>query len=113
MEQCNSSYYGNILTGKCESCDSNCLNCEGSISCNKCLTNFYLFNGICYNQCPIGTYPFNETINSMIIQTCRVDPCIHYIPSLTNSSLLQCMICVSPYLLSNGQCINNCPVGTY
>ncbi len=91
----------------------NCSVCGGSGDCRQCVTGTYLLNGMCYAQCPAGTYSYNSVQpNNITIQTCRVDPCIHYIQSPTNSSV-QCVICVSPYLLYNGQCVQNCPTGTY
>lgn len=36
-------------------CTDNCLTCDNS-GCNSCLTNYLLYQGLCYSTCPNGSY---------------------------------------------------------
>lgn len=44
------------------------------------------------------------------MQSCKVDPCVHYI---TVYSVRQCVVCVAPYLVNDGSCVLECPSGKY
>jgi hypothetical protein len=47
------------VSGRCEKCNDPCATCEGTV--NNCLTcsgtnaTKYVFNGVCYPECPAGT----------------------------------------------------------
>ncbi|KAL4474455.1 hypothetical protein ABPG72_007854 [Tetrahymena utriculariae] len=61
ISSCPSKYWGNTDNHKCESCDSNCYNCQSpgdQLSCTSCSGTKYLFGNTCQTNCPSGTFKF-------------------------------------------------------
>ena len=67
--QCGSGQFGNVLSGKCDLCDSSCTACLGpsNLQCFTCAANYLLYQTSCVTQCPSGFFA-NQTT-----QMC--DPC--------------------------------------
>jgi hypothetical protein len=89
----------------CQTCPTNCLQCAFSAStqsaqCTTCVSQFYLYNGVCYTNCPPSTYiQSNSCVNcSSQCATC--------------SSASVCLTCKYPYVLSQNQCLSSCPAGS-
>lgn len=116
---CPSSYYANYMTSTCQPCG--CLQCNSYGKCTQCnTTSQYLYNGLCYNACPMGTIPTTTTTNTntnttSIVNICIINPCINS-TSFSNTSSLNstCTSCVAPYILSaNLTCALSCAASTY
>jgi proprotein convertase subtilisin/kexin type 5 len=107
-------YYANTSTQSCEACDSSCSICLYTANfCTSCNLGYYLYNNMCYNQCPDGTFLQADNIScancSLLCMKC-------------NGSASVCSVCqtVAPYIsyLYNrtsptGTCVSLCPKGTY
>jgi proprotein convertase subtilisin/kexin type 5 len=78
------TYQNNQFT--CVPCSSNCISCT-NVNCLTCSSNYYLYQGNCVSQCPIGFQAQNSS------KKCLPSPCLY---SNSNGS---CVQCVSPYLL--------------
>jgi proprotein convertase subtilisin/kexin type 5 len=89
----------------CNLCVSPCVYCTDTISCTKCVANYWLYsvNNTCMTTCPSGYY--NDSSGNCV--SCS-SPCL---TCLTNSSCTSCSI----YFYTNYSCVlaANCPSGTY
>lgn len=43
------------INGICKECPTNCTTCTGQFECTSCIKAFFLYNGSCISQCPLGT----------------------------------------------------------
>jgi proprotein convertase subtilisin/kexin type 5 len=54
IRNCPLGMYSNAV-GSCVNCVSPCKTCSSSISCNTCVSNYYLYNNsVCTTTCPNG-----------------------------------------------------------
>jgi hypothetical protein len=100
---CPAGTYGNTTTNACESCQTPCTTCSGSMgNCTSCNGSNALYNNTCLGTCPATFYA-----NNFVCVPC-VAPC------LACSTLNFCLSCVSSYLF-NGTCYNAsaCPPKTF
>lgn len=94
----------------CQPCSSLCTKCTSPINCLQCTTppngfNLYLYNGICYSNCPNGTFGDEK------FKTC----------SLCSSNCLrcygpqadQCILCQPGYKMNINKCVQECPLYKY
>ncbi|EAR87439.2 transmembrane protein, putative (macronuclear) [Tetrahymena thermophila SB210] len=100
---CDSQYYP--LNQICKLCSSNisqCLECTPT-TCTKCQNSYYLYQGICYNPCPPGTFSDSKA-NPPKCTSCLNNNCgTCELPPSQN-----CLSCISPYYLNGTQCITDC-----
>ncbi len=85
----------------CLACATNCLQCTDFNTCTQCAVNYYLFNGLCLDSCPILHYAAADS-------TCKTCPanCIKCLNST------YCTECINSYLYQN-LCYIQCPNQTY
>jgi len=116
--------YFNTTVGRCELCELNCLNCSNSITCNKCVLNFYPEtqgnSTVCVycltNECLECTSPtVCKTCNegfTLVDGYCLL--CSAIIPGCENCTYnattknATCSLCVDGFILANTIC-NLCP----
>lgn len=120
--------FGNV-GGQCTECQSNCANCDGSANtCTSCLNGFALdqVSGVCQKapSCQFGQF-FSQSSNACR-RICPANTFFYENVCLTaclsgyaDNGVGGCVAvtpasgCSSPYFLSNGVCVSNCPSGTY
>ncbi|KAL4453148.1 hypothetical protein ABPG74_015379 [Tetrahymena malaccensis] len=104
---CQLSQFIDPSTSLCANCDLNCLACtNSSTQCTMCKPGWFLYNQVCYQIQPNGTYcDLNNNC-----QTCGALPLCKY----CDKSLQNCIHCMSEqdYLL-NGVCSSQQPPNTY
>ncbi|KAL4454931.1 hypothetical protein ABPG74_006313 [Tetrahymena malaccensis] len=66
---CPSGYFSNSQTYICQKCqDSNCSQCDSTLTCQSCNQNFHLFNSVCYqDSCLSNQYRQSQ---NQICQNC-------------------------------------------
>ena len=72
-------------------------------TCFECYNEKFLYNGDCYEECPIGTYPDEDTKKCI--------PCDHSCEKCDKNHCLQCRR--GYYYFNNETCVENCPTGFY
>lgn len=90
-----------------------CSNCSSAVDCYSCFepyllqlttcvsacdAGFYLYNRICYLQCPLATYTLSFNY------TCT--PCLP--PCLTCANATHCLTCQQGYFLEGTACLTAC-----
>ena len=115
----NSSYNGEV----CMSCTEACLNCSSKINtssisstiinqtknnqndfvCFNCEDNYFLHEGKCHSNCPVGYY---HDYKNKICSKCNVKNCAY-----CNVNTDTCSLCQNGLLLLNNNCVNSCPIG--
>ncbi|CAK55961.1 unnamed protein product (macronuclear) [Paramecium tetraurelia] len=142
LEQCPKGYYGNAI---CQHCKLECLACNELNYCTECDTNYFLednqcdqqctsikdlktkkcvescetflFQNICYQNCPINTYQFESICaiqcpngyygsNNFICEQCPYQ-------CLSCSNQIVCYSCKMGYYLFQNQCLESCPDQSY
>ena len=126
------SYYTNQTTPSrvCVSCPSNCLSCPVSTTvCSQCASPYFIFSynssfSVCVNQCPQLYYKLNQTCLACVWPciTCNSStsclscsagyylannycyPCQKSCLTCSGSTALDCLTCISNYILKNGVC---------
>lgn len=68
--ECPILHYSETSTLTCNSCPDNCVSCLNSTYCSKCI-NSYIYNHLCYSQCPTKTYIFNEEECKYCVSPCN------------------------------------------
>lgn len=59
--ECQTRYYVNKTTGRCDFCPSTCSFCESREYCTTCFLNYYLTpDNKCVEKCPKGTYALDR-----------------------------------------------------
>jgi proprotein convertase subtilisin/kexin type 5 len=108
---CLAGYYRDTQSQTCSPCHSSCLNCTGKYpsQCISCPSNAFLSQGYCLTQCPLGSAP----VVSAAGLNCLPCPSGCSVCTNTTSSSVGCTVCQSALYLSNGECLQVCPVGTY
>ena len=126
--QCPAGSYGNMMSRKCEACDTECKECTmGAKMCTECPASKFLLapHHKCFTKCPKGTYvngtdcsPCHDNLlncnqttgmsdNPLDGEHCarNCDGCIW--------SKNYCINCADGYKkAANGRCIMECPAGT-
>lgn len=145
------------MKGSCVLCSSLCLGCSAvNGSCASCIDGYLLFNGVCYQNCPLNSF---LKVNSNICEVCQ-PPCsaclntstfclsclskynsssYYFLSNVCYASICpdgyyantssrlcikcssncptctasSCLSCVSPLILYQGVCYQDCPSGTY
>lgn len=124
---CPDGYYGNKLTGKCETCQSPCATCMGSsTTCKSCVNTHKLFQAVnkCFTSCPKGTYlnngeclPCKENVLNCDQTTGDSLPAMS-IPCDSSCSTCfwdkaYCIKCATGKKLApHGRCVDTCPDST-
>ena len=97
---CPDGYYANTSSRLCIKCQSNCPTCTSS-SCLSCLSPLILYQGVCYQDCPTGTYSDSSSCSS----------CLSICKTCLSSDI--CLSCISNYKLFNSSCYLTCPALYY
>jgi proprotein convertase subtilisin/kexin type 5 len=102
---CSSSYYADVTTNSCVSCNLTiCLTCiQNGNNCLTCNTNYYYYQTGCLKQCP------NQTYADVVIGKCSNCP----FPCSTCSNYTYCLTCLTTYYLFSNRCFSQCPIGYY
>lgn len=92
---------GQVKIGdECVNCkDSNCKECLYPEICNQCKSGYLLFNGMCVEKCPSGTY-LSGTVCKICDSSCST--------CLTENF---CLTCREGYFLKNQRCVKECGEG--
>ncbi|EJD01756.1 uncharacterized protein FOMMEDRAFT_126919 [Fomitiporia mediterranea MF3/22] len=118
---------GSFANGaSCAACNSLCSTCTGATAndCVVCGTGRFQFNGTCVTVdgngvCQTGLTTGNGFVADNNKKECEACPekCTACgIPSFSIASTIdqvQCTACLSGFVLSSGQCVENCPSGTF
>lgn len=108
--QCPTSYYADIRTLSCLSCNGICLNCQFSstncISCNPNSSLPFLLNNTCLSNC-LSTKYYNTSSNGIPMCNLCNSPC------QTCSNATYCLSCIAGYMLSGGLCSTLCNAGYF
>ena len=97
----------------CSRCSLYCLSCStSSTTCSSCVISgaykSYLHGSGCVVNCPIGTYPFdNSTLGPTVCNPCN-SSCVKCSGNLNN-----CSICSNTTFLYINTCLPVCPVGYF
>lgn len=103
---------------QCVKCTAPCSRCALNVTqvlCYQCAAGYYWYNGQCYLQCPQSTTPIrlastvynNVTLTNVdTCQPCQQSNCIQC--SSVSSGSTQCSSCLSPFILYNGNCVQDC-----
>nr|XP_035948955.1 R-spondin-2 isoform X2 [Halichoerus grypus] len=73
LHSCPSGYYGHRAPdmNRCARCRiENCDSCFSKDFCTKCKVGFYLHRGRCFDECPDGFAPLDETMEC--VEGCEV-----------------------------------------
>ncbi|KAJ6630230.1 insulin-like growth factor binding protein [Mycena sp. CBHHK59/15] len=106
----------------CVACSASCATCAGPTSndCTLCPSSHYLTNnGSCVSASSVGVCEGSNLIadnNKGECDTCGAKCTSCEIPSFNVASTvsqLKCTGCLKGTVLSNGQCIDSCPSGTF
>ena len=116
---CNTGYYNSscgtnnqppVCVDQCLPCDVSCLTCSNGLKtgCTSCPPNNTLSSGSCIPNCAGGTALTDYVEADGTCESC-ISPCV----SCLNATY--CYSCISDYYLhaTTGQCLTNCPDGTY
>lgn len=95
---------------QCASCSAGCATCtaDGNGGCTACQSGYYLYNGLCYQQCPSDTFTDSQS------HTCG--RCHQSCATCTSGPYsLQCLSCPSSLQYSFGSCSapSQCASNTY
>ncbi|EAS00421.2 zinc finger lsd1 subclass family protein (macronuclear) [Tetrahymena thermophila SB210] len=106
--ECSDSYFANKKTNLCEKCDPNCLTCsEISTNCTSCPLNTYLINQNssnnnlflkCVPQCPEQQFYLDNDKKKCL-------PCYKGCKICSGPSFDQCTECNKDFLLDKNKCI--------
>jgi hypothetical protein len=104
---CPLEYYGdssNPMT--CRNCGDNCLRCMSYTICTECMTDFYLKESVCVDDCGIRYHPNDNTKEC---EECPNDceECIYL-----NDTLI-CEVCINGTYDKDGVCVTECGLGFY
>ena len=113
---------GSFSTGSaCAVCDSACGTCTGPSSrdCTTCAQGRLFLNGLCVTANADGVCDGSNLIADNLKRKCdscgaKCTSC--RIPNFTAASTIeqrQCTACIPGFFLSNGECVESCPDGTF
>jgi hypothetical protein len=98
------SGYKNVL-GTCLPCSSYCLECEAS-GCLACQPYAYLYRGSCVLDCSV--YPDLPITVDNYCTSCAQVPYCQQCQSTVGTGFA-CFLCLYPYVVFDGECLNQCP----
>lgn len=120
---CNERNYGNTVTGRCESCNTDrCATCkmgDRSDICSSCSSPAHLMNDTCVLMCPDGFYGSNR----QCVKGCpfgyygdengECSRCPDYCRTCESSSSgrFSCTSCPVDKVLESGVCVDSCSTG--
>jgi len=88
------------VDGICRQCEFGCDSCSSSDVCEKCDVNTVLLNGLCWNECPAGT--FANSLRQCI-------QCSEVLPMCDKCTAKDaCQVCAQGFLLQQGNCVEKC-----
>ncbi|KIY68785.1 hypothetical protein CYLTODRAFT_489508 [Cylindrobasidium torrendii FP15055 ss-10] len=107
--------------GSCEQCDPACETCGGLTSndCIKCASGTYTLNGSCVSADSKGVCEGSKLLadnNKRACDTCGAKCTSCEIPGFSTTSTvdqLKCTGCLAGSFLSNGDCVDSCPSGSF
>ena len=82
--------------------DEPCLYYSIGEECRACKEGYYLFDGVCYQQCPGGTVEYEGIMCKICTDNC--ERCL---------DIDTCDECEPPYGLYKGECYDPCPIGMF
>jgi hypothetical protein len=115
-------------TATCLPCASACLTCDlkGCLSCDQSGPTPFLYAGKCLSSCSSPAYHFNSASGKVCIDTCASSgfyiesayclPCDSTCLTCRSGAKDGCLRCDQAGLsrfFSQGNCLSNCPAGTY
>ena len=133
IDVCPSTHFIDTASNYCFPCDSTCLTCSSAakdacVSCDQSGTTPFLSNGNCLSNCGAGTYRFtNKEGNMVCVDTCGTGmhldetsqwchPCHSSCLECSSTEETGCISCLqagaTPFF-SAGQCLAECPLGTF
>ena len=98
------SYLPTSDSVKCEPCPKNCDHCHSSLACDSCTMPFYLQGSECKGECDY--YHYSD--ESRICRPCENTNCYR-----CNGDPKKCSQCQAPLIFYDGDCVAECPEGTY
>ncbi|XP_065672531.1 proprotein convertase subtilisin/kexin type 6 isoform X3 [Hydra vulgaris] len=104
--ECQSRYYVDVTTGKCELCPINCSFCENANVCTACFLNYYLTTDKqCLHKCPSGTYGVESPASCV--------KCSKSCQECNGPTVYECTVCSQGKHLFHGRCVEEVPVGYF
>jgi len=107
VNPCTGAFYADTTTQSCLACPDLCATCSDDSTCLTCTSTNALYNDLCLDTCPDGTYNGIDTSDSK--RKCLTCPtnCV------TCASASQCYTCDTHYFLNSGtgscdQCDSTC-----
>lgn len=97
---CPEQYYEH--KSMCHSCHRFCRSCDGPVSCLSCVQGYFLYRGLCYAGCPVGTFAAENGKCEMCSSVCLS----------CEGERDYCIECGLGYYMHDGQCLKDCPSGT-
>lgn len=92
------------VEGVCKHCPEMCQDCIHETTCKECMPESFLYNDACHQSCPSHFYA-----DARLCVPCHED-CLE----CSGPSADDCDLCAEASLiLYNGQCLEECPEGTY
>ena len=71
--ECQTRYYTNTTTGKCDLCPATCSFCDSADYCSACFLNYFLTpDHKCVEKCPSGTYALDRR-TTWVLMCCIVN----------------------------------------
>jgi hypothetical protein len=111
---CQGSTVLNPTTSVCDPCPSSCISCLSSTVCTQCSSQTVLSNGFCVTcVVPCATCNGSPTTCASCITGYALSgtSCTSQCPLANQTIVNSHCVCTGSYFY-NGQCINNCPIGT-
>ena len=105
VKNCGSGKRANPITGVCDECStSNCDSCPNDKEvCKDCKEGYVLYNNICYERCPVGTFLSQDQRHC--------EDCDAKCAECHNKKT--CIRCKIPYVLQGEECQTECENGYY
>ena len=122
LAACPAGYFGNTKTNTCTQCYQtqsgfsalSCATCSaaGNSSCLTCSSGSFMYQGECLATCPAGY--FGNTKTSTCTQCYQSSTTCPYTCATCNAAgNSSCLSCNSGSFLYQGQCVLQCPIGSY
>ncbi|KAM4877564.1 proprotein convertase subtilisin/kexin type 5 isoform 1-T1 [Thomomys bottae] len=92
------------VDGVCKHCPEMCQECLHEKTCKECMPGFFLHEDTCHESCPQRSYSHSG----------QCVPCHKDCLQCHGPTRDDCELCIDIFkLFYNGQCLDECPVGTY
>lgn len=99
---CPQGFYGE--NNVCLPCLTGCLECTSSSDCRQCKPELKLIDNTCVPECPPKTV--SDADGKCV--NCKDQDCL-----ICDFDRETCKLCVTPNILKNGQCVDDCGSGFY